>query len=130
MKDEKNRPETNESEIKNTIDKFEIKPDENNNTNNNENKNSIVQRFGRFVNQVATDRRATIKISELQKIEKEMKTGEAIQIVDIKEFAKLIGLSENTDALTIRNKLYRSYQKGEISMKPVMRERTLYLVRK
>jgi len=118
MKDEKNRPETNESNENETKE------------NNNENKNSIVERFGRFVNQMATDRRATIKLSELQKIEKEMKTGEAIQIVDIKEFAKLIGLSENTDALTIRNKLYRSYQKGEISMKPVMRERTLYLVRK
>jgi len=148
MKENKNKPGT-ETEMQDLINKFQAKPvetenNENENTesqntetnknteseNNNKSTNNLINKFGVITKTTDTASREPINIAKIKEIEKEMKTGEAIQIVDIKEFAKLIGLSENTDALTIRNKLYRSYQKGEISMKPVMRERTLYLVRK
>jgi len=94
--------------------------------NNNSNINNIISKFG-IKTIVST--RATINISKLKEIEKELKIGEAIQIVDVQEFAKLIDAT-TTDIMTIRNKIYREYQKGNTNLKPVVRDRFLYLVRK
>jgi len=94
--------------------------------NNNSNINNIISKFG-IKTIVST--RATINISKLKEIEKELKTGEAIQITDLSEFAKLIDAT-TTDIMAIRNKIYREYQKGNTNLKPVVRDRFLYLVRK
>jgi len=93
---------------------------------NNNNINNIISKFG-IKTIVST--RATINISKLKEIEKELKTGEAIQITDLSEFAKLIDAT-TTDIMIIRNKIYREYQKGNTNLKPVVRDRFLYLVRK
>jgi len=122
MKDEneKNRPESNENETK-----------ENNNENQNtESTNNLINKFGKTVSETVTDRKAKINIKKLEEIQNAIKQGEVIEVTNLEEFNKILGLEKNTDILTIRNKLYRMYQKGEISLKPVTRERTLYLVRK
>jgi len=108
---------------------------ENNNTNNNENQNTestnnLINKFGKTVSETVTDRKAKINIKKLEEIQNAIKQGEVIEVTNLEEFNKILGLEKNTDILTIRNKLYRMYQKGEISLKPVTRERTLYLVRK
>lgn len=113
MKEEKNRPENNEKEE---------------NENNNSETRSIINRFG-IKTATTTTAREPINIAKIKEIENELKQGEAIQITNIQEFAAYIGVNA-TDAITIRNKIYREYQKGNIDLKPVMRDRFLYLVKK
>jgi len=149
MKENKNKPGT-ETEMQDLINKFQAKPvetenNENENTesqntetnknteseNNNESTNNLINKFGVITKTTDTASREPINIAKIKEIEKELKKGEVIQVTDIKEFAKLIGLdSENANAVTIRNKLYRSYQKQEINLKPMLKDRQLYLVRK
>jgi len=95
---------------------------------NESNNNSIINKFGRFV-KTAPATRTTINIAELQKIEKELKTNEAVQITNIEEFAKMINAT-TTDLVAIRNKIYREYQRGNTNLKPLIRDRYLYLIRK
>ena len=113
MKEEKYRPENNEKEE---------------NENNNSETRSIISKFG-IKTATTTTAREPINIAKIKEIEKELKEGEAIQITNIQEFAAYIGVNA-MDAVSLRNKIYREYQKGNTNLKPIMRDRFLYLVKK
>jgi len=73
--------------------------------------------------------KTTIDIEKLREIEKQLQHGEVIKITDIKAFSTAIN-GGTTAPISLKNKLYRLYINNSIDLKPVMRERNLYLVRK
>ena len=73
--------------------------------------------------------KTTINIEKLKEIEKQLQHGEVIKITDIKAFSTAIN-GGTTAPISLKNKLYRLYINHSIDLKPVMRERNLYLVRK
>ncbi len=80
------------------------------------------------VKEVITEK-TTINIEKLKEIEEQLKTGEIIKIVDIQAFSKAIN-GGTMAPVSLKNKIYRLYINGAVNLKPVMRERNLYLVRK
>jgi len=73
--------------------------------------------------------KTTINIEKLKEIEKQLQHGEVIKITDIKAFSTAIN-GGTIAPISLKNKLYRLYINNSIDLKPVMRERNLYLVRK
>jgi len=73
--------------------------------------------------------KTTINIEALRKIQNNLNKGEVIKITDIKAFSTAIN-GGTTAPISLKNKLYRLYINNSIDLKPVMRERNLYLVRK
>ena len=73
--------------------------------------------------------KTTINIEKLKEIEKQLQHGEVIKITDIKAFSTAIN-GGTTAPISLKNKLYRLYINNSIDLKPIMRDRVLYLKRK
>ena len=89
---------------------------------------ALINKFGVKEDQDISEK-SKIDLQKLQEIQNNLNKGEVLRIKDIKEFSNFINAG-STKPVSIKNKIYRIYENGEIDLKPIMRDRVLYLKRK
>jgi len=89
---------------------------------------ALINKFGVKEEQDISEK-SKISIEKLREIQNNLNKGEVLRIKDVREFSNFINAG-TTKPVSIKNKIYRIYENGEIDLKPVMRDRVLYLKRK
>lgn len=89
---------------------------------------ALINRFAEKEERDITEK-TTIDIEKLKELQKALNKGDVLRIKNIKEFSEFINAGTEK-VISIKNKLYRAYTNGDIDLKPIMKERTLYLKRK
>jgi len=89
---------------------------------------ALINRFAEKEDSDISEK-SKISIEKLREIQNNLNKGEVLRIKDVREFSNFINAG-TTKPVSIKNKIYRIYENGEIDLKPIMRDRVLYLKRK